>query len=114
MAMTFEFNIRPFGYQNDEISLGRIKVHSAGARHEYTVEYKAKDGWGTLRGTVAKVVDGKLRSGHRNFLHLMADILADIDLDALGTNYVHVRAEVEEMMPHVKGKKIGDYADDPD
>ncbi len=112
MAMTFEFNIRPFGYQNDAIQVGRIKVHSAGSRHEYIVEYKTKDGWDTLRGSVSKVVDGQKRSGHRNFLHLMADILADIDLDALGTNYVHVRAEVEEMMPSVKGKKIGDYPDD--
>ena len=112
MAMTFEFNIRPFGYQNDAIQVGRIKVHSAGSRHEYAVEYKTKDGWGTLRGSVAKVVNGELRSGHRNFLHLMADILDDIDLDALGTNYVHVLAEVHEMMPSSKGKKVSDYPDE--
>jgi hypothetical protein len=112
MAMTFEFNMRPFGYQNEAIQLGRMKVHSAGSRHEYTVDYKTKDGWGTCRGSVAKVVDGKLRSGHRNFLHLMADILDDIDLDELGTNYVHVLAEVEEMMPHMKGARVSNYDGD--
>ncbi len=48
MAMTFEFNIRPFGYQNDAITFGRMRVHSAGSRHEYAGDYKAEDGWTLL------------------------------------------------------------------
>ncbi len=111
MAMTFEFNIRPFGYQNDAITFGRMRVHSAGSYHEYAVEYKAKDGWKTLHGAVAKVVDGKTRSGHRNFLHLLADIMADIDLDELGEDYVNVLAEVRASNPALKDRKIGDYPD---
>ena len=106
MAMTFEFNIRPFGYHNDPIQFGHMRVHSAGTHHEYAVEYKTKDGWKTIRGSVAKV-----KSGHRNFLHLLAAIMDDIDLDALGTNYVNVLAEVEAEYPIVKHRKIGDYRD---
>jgi len=111
MAMTFEFNIRPFGYQNDAIQFGKMRVHSAGSRHEYTVDYKTEDGWGTLRGSVSKIrgVDGSKRSGHRNFLHLLRDIMNDLDLDALDKNYVNVRAEIEESHPTMKGRKFSDY-----
>lgn len=112
MAMTFEFNIRPFGYQNDAITFGRMRVHSAGSRHEYAVEYKAKEGWQTIRGAVPKVQhDGKLRSGHRNFLHLLADIMDTVNLDALGRDYVNILAEVETEHPHVKEMGTGDYPD---
>lgn len=111
MAMTFDFNIHPFGYQNSAIRFGHMRVHSAGSHHEYTVEYKTKEGWGEISGSVAKVVDGKLRSGHRNFLHLMADIMDDIDLDKLGTNYVNILAEVTKAHPSVGGKRVSDYPD---
>ena len=115
MAMTFEFNIRPFGYQNDPIPFGRMRVHSAGAHHEYSVDYKTKDGWKAIRGIVPKVQpDGTKRSGHRNFLHLLSDILADVDLEALGSDYVHILAEIEKAHPHIKdmGISVGDYPDD--
>ncbi len=102
MAMTFEFNIRPFGYQNDPIQFGRMRVHSAGSCHEYAVDYKAKDGWQTIRGSVPKH-----KSGHRNFLHLLADIMADIDLNGLGHNYVNVETEVVVAYPQAKDR--GDY-----
>ena len=104
MAMTFNFNIRPFGYQNDAITFGRMRVHSAGSRHEYAVEYKAEDGWKTIRGSVPKN-----KSGHRNFLHLLAAIMDDIDLDELGENYVNVLAEVEAKHPIVKEMNTRDY-----
>lgn len=107
MAMTFEFNIRPFGYQNDPIQFGRMRVHSAGPRHEYSVDYKNKDGWQTVKGTVPKT-----KSGHRNFLHLLAAIMDDIDLDALGENYVHILAEVRGSHPSMKDRKVGDYRDE--
>jgi hypothetical protein len=113
MAMTFEFNVRPFGYDNSPIHFGRMKVHSAGSQHEYSLDYKTKDGWETLRGSIPKTqVDGHKRSGHRNFLHLMADILDDIDLHGLGTNYVHILAEIEAAYPHIQGRKVGDYRDE--
>ena len=113
MAMTFEFDVRPFGYQNDPIRFGHMRVHSAGDRHEYAVEYKAKDGWITLRGSVAKrMEDGTKRSGHRNFLHLLADILEDIDLDELGHNYVNIEVEVRKALPGFgENAKFGDYRD---
>lgn len=104
MAMTFEFNMRPFGYQNDAITFGHMRVNSAGSYHEYAVEYKAKDGWKTVKGTVPKA-----KSGHRNFLHLMAAILDDIDLDALGENYVNILAEVEAKHPYIKNMVMRDY-----
>lgn len=110
MAMTFEFNIRPFGYQNDPIQFGKMRVHSAGSCHEYTVEYKAEDGWKTIQGAVPKQMpDGEMRSGHRNFLHLLADILDDMNLDQMEPDYVNVLAEVEAKHPVVKGMKVGDY-----
>jgi len=114
MAMTFEFNVRPFGYQSDTITFGRMQVHSAGSRHEYAVDYKTKDGWKTIRGSVSKIraVDGSRRSGHRNFLHLLADIMDDIDLDELGKNYVNILAEIEAAHPYLKDRKVGDYRDD--
>ena len=96
MAMTFEFNIRPFGYQNDPIQFGKMRVHSAGSRHEYAVDYKDKGGWKTIRGSVPKT-----KSGHRNFLHLLAAIVDDIDLDELGENYVNVIAEVQKQFPNM-------------
>jgi hypothetical protein len=108
MAMVFEFNIRPFGYQNSPIQFGKMQIHSAGSHHEYKVEYKTKDGWATLRGIVPKA-----RSGHRNFLHLLVAILDDIDLDKLDHNYVNVLEEIETAYPHVKSTRIGDYADEP-
>ncbi len=107
MAMTFEFNIRPFGYQNDPIQFGRMRVHSAGSHHEYSVDYKTENGWQTIKGSVPKS-----KSGHRNFLHLLAAIMDDIDLDALGENYVNVLAEVEANYPAVKGMKTRDYRDE--
>ena len=103
MAMTFEFNIRPFGYENDPISFGRMRVHSAGSHHEYAVDYKAEDGWKTIQGSVPKD-----KSGHRNFLHLLAAILDDIDLDELGHNYVNVLAEVKADWPETLGGR--DYS----
>jgi hypothetical protein len=106
MAMTFEFNIRPFGYQNDAITFGRMRVHSAGSHHEYAVDYKAKDEWQTIRGSVPKD-----KSGHRNFLHLLAVIMDDIDLDELGTNYVNVLAEITAAHPFVKDMRTKDYSD---
>ena len=107
MAMTFEFNIRPFGYQNDAITFSRMQVHSAGSHHEYVVDYKAKDGWKTIKGSVPKA-----KSGHRNFLHLLAAIMDDIDLDALGENYVHILAEVRGSHPSLKDRRVGDYPND--
>ncbi len=106
MAMTFEFNIRPFGYQNDAITFGRMQVHSAGSCHEYAVDYKAKDGWETIRGSVPKY-----KSGHRNFLHLLMAIIDDINPDKLGMDYVNILAEVEANHPAVKGMKTRDYRD---
>lgn len=102
MAMTFEFNIRPYGYQNDAIKFGHMRVHSAGSRHEYTMEYKNIDGWRTIQGSVPRT-----KSGHRNFLHLLAAIMDDIDLDALGRNYVNVEEDVIALYPEAKGQ--GDY-----
>lgn len=104
MAMTFEFNIRPFGYQNDPIQFGRMRVHSAGSHHEYAIDYKAEEGWQTISGEVIK-----LRSGHRNFMHLLAAIIDDIDLDELGENYVNVLAEVQDQLGQpVRTKDYGD------
>lgn len=112
MAMTFEFNIRPFGYQNDPITFGRMRVHSAGNSHEYHVEIKTEDGWRDLGGKVAKIMpDGTKRSGHRNFLHLLRDILNDLDLDRLGTNYVNILAEIEAHRPYIKEMANKDYPD---
>jgi len=104
MAMTFEFDIRPFGYQNNGITFGRMRVHAAGSRHEYTVEYKDEHGWREIHGSVPRA-----KSGHRNFLHLLAAIMDDIDLDALGVDYVHILTEIEIEHPIVKEMRISDY-----
>ena len=105
MAMKFQFKLCPFGYQNDTIELGTLRVHSAGSCHEYTLVFKAKGRWHTIRGTVSKIINaetGERRSGHRNFLHLLRDILNDIDLEELGKDYVNVWDEVQVRYPHIK------------
>lgn len=113
MAMKFSFNIHPFGYHADPIEFGNMRVHSAGTCHEYSVDIKTKDGWRTINGRVSKLMpNGQKRSGHRNFLHLLRDILNDMDLNELGTDYVHVLAEIKEAMPHVEDMRVGDYKEE--
>lgn len=111
MAMTFSFRIHPFGYSAEPIEFGTMDVHSAGPRHEYLIRYKAKGEWHNVRGYIAKrMPDGTKRSGHRNFLHLLQDILADANLDALGEDYVHVLDDIKDATGF-QGR-VGDYPDD--
>lgn len=99
MAMTFEFSLNPLGYDASPIRLGQMRVHSFGNRHVYAIDVKGKDGWHVIRGNIPKVMpDGSVRSGHRNFLHLLRDILADVDLASLGTDYVHVLEDVRKSL----------------
>ena len=113
MAMKFHFNITPFGYQNAPIKFGAMQVHSAGSRHEYAIDIKTAGGWHTIRGSVPKLQpDGTRRSGHRNFLHLLSDILADVDLEILGSDYVDVQAEIRAAFPHMDGVNISDYPEE--
>ena len=105
MAMTFQFRVHPFGYQNKPIEFGNMKIHSSGASHVYEVSYKNVDGWQSVRGWI-----NKHQSGHRNFLHLLGDILEDINPDTLGVDYVDIMEEVAEDYPDlVKGRRIRDY-----
>jgi len=105
MAMTFQFRVHPFGYQNEPIEFGNMRVHSAGRYHEYHVSYKNVNGWQSLRGAIPKN-----KSGHRNFLHLLGDILDDMDLDELGVDYVNIMEEVAEEYPEImRGRKVRDY-----
>lgn len=109
MAMKFQFSICPFGYHNDPIEFGTMRVHSAGVVHEYAIDYKTKDGWQTVRGSIPKLQpDGTRRSGHRNFVHLLKDIMNDVDLEALGKDYVHVLQEIREAFDD-PALNAGDY-----
>lgn len=94
MAMQFSFDLHPFGWHNCDIQFGTMRVVSAGKNHCYTINYKSRGVWHTLAGAIPKS-----QSGHRNFLHLLKNILDDIDWDALGENYVDVFTEVAEMFP---------------
>jgi hypothetical protein len=110
MAMTFNFNIHPFGYTAEPIEFGSMRVHSKYDRHVYEVSYKGEDGWHYINGSIAKhLPDGTVRSGHRNFLHLLRDILADVALDDIGEDYVNVLKEIQEVYPHVR---VSDYKGD--
>lgn len=105
MAMTFIFRVHPFGYQNKPIEFGKMSVHSVGGLHEYHVRYKNVDGWQSIRGAIVKD-----KSGHRNFLHLLGDILEDMDLDAIGIDYVNIMEEVAADYPDImRGRKVRDY-----
>ena len=105
MAMQFQFNLQPFGYKAAEFSFATMRVTSQGDEHYYRIDFKTALGWHKITGTVAKE-----RSGHRNFLHLLAAILDDVDLDALGEDYVNVFKEVEEHVPGMRKPKK-DYPD---
>lgn len=112
MAMTFDFNIHPFGYGADPIKFGHMRVHSAFDRHEYAIDIKTKDGWRTITGHISKrMPDGTKRSDHRNFLHLLYDILTDVDLDDLGQDYVHVLEDIREAFGN-PNLRAGDYKED--
>ncbi len=80
--ISFEMKLIPFGYMKSEtIIYSRIWTTNDGKFHGYRVY---KDGGETL-------VEGKIektKSGHQNPLHLLSNLLADIDLEALGENYI--------------------------
>jgi len=108
MAMTFVFRVHPFGSQNKPIEFGQMSVHSAGDLHKYHVRYKNVEGWQSVRGAIVKD-----KSGHRNFLHLLGDILDDMDLDALGVDYVNIMEEVAEDYPDIlRGRRVRDYVEE--
>lgn len=108
MAMSFTFNIHPFGYNAAPLELAHMRVHSAGNVHEYTITYKTKDGPKAIRGSISKVMmDGSRRSGHRNLFHVLRDILDDVDLAKVGKDYIHVLKEIREQLGYEA--KAADY-----
>ena len=110
MSMTFSFNVNPFGDHDNPILFGTMRVNSAGEVHQYRVDIRTEDGWNTsfMHGEVPKrIPDGTRRSGHRNFLHLLRDILNDMDLEKLGKDYVNIFAEIKEVYPNVP--RTSDY-----
>lgn len=94
MAMKFTFDLQPYGDANNPIKFGEMRISTRGVYHCYAVDINTKDGWTTRRGSIAK-----RKSGHRNFLHLLAKILEDMDLDNMENNYVNVWADVKEIYP---------------
>lgn len=60
----------------------------------FTLPRNTVHGFRILRNDGTMLAEGevpKTRSGHRNPLHLLRDVLAMIDFDALGENYVTTR-----------------------
>ena len=97
MAMQFTFDIQPFGDRHSQFPFATMRVVSAGSHHVYTISYKRRGQWHELRGEIPKS-----QSGHRNFLHLLKNILEDLDWEELGENYVDIFSEVAEMYPHLE------------
>ena len=97
MSIQIEFKVYAFGKRQHEIPFGGIHISSQGGIHHYEITLKSEKGWRKIEGDVAKQQpDGSRRSGHRNILHLLRDVLKDVDLDALGEDYVHILKEVRE------------------
>jgi hypothetical protein len=105
MAMKIKFNLHPFGYGADPEEFGEIRIDNDGrGRHNYEIRLVRGPIMNrTYRGSVPN--GGK--SGHRNILHLLARILDDLDLDAMGEDYVHINH-------FFGGRPTLDYKDDPE
>lgn len=104
MSMTFQFNLTPFGYKAAETPFATMHVASVGKSHVYDITFLGDEGWRTISGAVPKS-----KSGHQNFLHLLRDIMNDVDLDALGENYVNVLPEVQKSFPAMDVRDTSDY-----
>lgn len=65
-------------------SCGCLKYEAKNIRHGMsgTQEHNI---W---RSIIQRTSNPKTRSGHRNVLHVVRDVLADMDLDALGVDYI--------------------------
>lgn len=68
----------------------------------YTVPFgkEPKHGYVVLDNNGHRLADGevpKTKSGHRNPLHLLKAVLNDLDLDALGTNYITTEYDNDEI-----------------
>lgn len=114
MAITIDFNVNPFGYGAEPVSLGGIRIHSEGNdHHHYLITFVKGDGRvGHLSGQIKRdEKDEVLRSGHRNILHLLKDIFNDADIDSLGENYVDIFHEVEKQHPNIERSDVSAYRD---
>lgn len=80
MAITVSIDLHPYGYGSPPQSVATMRIHTSecGTKHEYSISMHER----FLVGAVPK-----LRSGHRNPLHLLAQILETISLETLGHDY---------------------------
>jgi len=111
MAIKIDFTCNPFGASREPVSLGECRIHSEGDRHYYFISYvRGKQKVGHLSGYFPKKRGGgDLRSGHRNILHLLRDILNSADLDALGEDYIDIFHELERLHPNVDREHVPSY-----
>ncbi len=81
MAIKIRANLHPYGYAARPQRLLEISIHSDDVRpmHLYRITFDNQE----IDGEIAKT-----KSGHRNLLHVLKDILDDVDLDALGVDYI--------------------------
>lgn len=86
MAIKIRADLHPYSFQSKGYALLDIDIWSSpkGRTHGYRITYGNTE----LVGHIAKT-----KSGHRNLLHVLRDVLADIDLDALGENYIKTPAD---------------------
>lgn len=81
MAITGRFDLRPYGYSAKPLPIVQFSIHTTEdfRYHAYTVVYGGKIKRGAIR---------KTQSGHRNLLHLLRDIFADMKIDDLPPDYI--------------------------
>ena len=81
MAIKIRCDLHHHSFRAKGYAIADIDIHSwpDGTRHGYSVTF----GNTNLLGSIPKT-----RSGHRNVLHVLRDVLADMDLDALGIDYI--------------------------
>lgn len=90
--ITLQMTLVPYGSRLHQeaplITATLYTIPGKGARHGYRI----LDNQGQ---TLAEGDVPKTRSGHQNPLHLLRDVLATIDFDALGTDYVRTPYDKE-------------------
>ena len=94
MAMSFTFDVHPFGFHNNAVNFAVMDVVSKGDKHCYTLKYHAENEKVVIKGCIPRE-----RSGHRNFLHMLHFILLDIfKNNELREDYVHIQRQIRESL----------------
>lgn len=106
MAIKISLNVSPFGFGNDPIELGEIRIHSESAtQFHFLATFKKGNGQvGHISGQIPRS-----KSGHRNIFHTLREVLNSPKFDTLSDNYIDVFDEIKSRYPDIERSHTADY-----